>query len=240
MNGKVIIVGATGYTGSALARSYSKDNVECHLIARNEDELNKLSEETGQNYSICSDVTNSQSVEESLKEIENDKISGLAYCVGSIVLKSFQTTKQEDFINTFNLNVSGAIHFIRKLQKQLAESNGSIVLFSTVAVDRGFNMHSVISTAKGAIQGLTTSLAAEFAPKIRVNCIAPSITQSKMAKPILDNARIAEQIPLKHAMKRVGKPEDLAETAKFLLSSNSSWITGQIIHVDGGKINLET
>ena len=101
-------------------------------------------------------------------------------------------------------------------------------------------MHSVISTAKGAIQGLTTSLAAEFAPKIRVNCIAPSIAQSKMAKPILDNARIAEQIPLKHAMKRVGQPEDLAETAKFLLSSNSSWITGQIIHVDGGKINLET
>ena len=240
MNGKIVIIGATGYTGSALARSYANDNVPCHLISRNEDELNKLSLETNFKYSVCSDVTNLKSVEESLKDIENEKISGLAYCVGSIVLKSFQTTKEEDFINTFNLNVSGAIHFIRKLQKQLAESNGSIVLFSTVAVDRGFNMHSVISTAKGAIQGLTTSLAAEFAPKIRVNCIAPSITQSKMAKPILDNARIAEQIPLKHAMKRVGKPEDLAETAKFLLSSNSSWITGQIIHVDGGKINLET
>jgi NAD(P)-dependent dehydrogenase (short-subunit alcohol dehydrogenase family) len=240
MSDKIVIIGATGYTGSALARSFAKDNVECHLIARNEDELNKLSAKTGQKYSICSDVTNFQNVEESLREIENDKISGLAYCVGSIVLKSFQTTKQEDFINTFDLNVSGAIHFIRKLQKQLAENNGSIVLFSTVAVDRGFNMHSVISTAKGAIQGLTSSLAAEFAPKIRINCIAPSITQSKMAKTILDNARIAEQIPLKHAMKRVGKPEDLAETAKFLLSSNSSWITGQTIHVDGGKINLET
>lgn len=240
MSGKIVIIGATGYTGSALARSYVKDNSECHLISRNEDELNKLSAETNFKYSVCSDVTNPQSVEESLKDIENDKISGLAYCVGSIVLKSFQTTKQEDFINTFNLNVSGAVHFIRKLQKQLAENNGSIILFSTVAVDRGFNMHSVISTAKGAIQGLTTSLAAEFAPKIRVNCIAPSITQSKMAKPILDNARLAEQIPIKHAMKRVGQPEDLAETAKFLLSPNSSWITGQIIHVDGGKINLET
>jgi NAD(P)-dependent dehydrogenase (short-subunit alcohol dehydrogenase family) len=240
MSGKIVIIGATGYTGSALARSYVKDNIECHLIARNEEELNKLSAETNFKYSVCSDVTNLQKVEESLKDIENDKISGLAYCVGSIVLKSFQTTKQEDFINTFNLNVSGAVHFIRKLQKQLAENNGSIVLFSTVAVDRGFNMHSVISTAKGAIQGLTTSLAAEFAPKIRVNCIAPSITQSKMAKPILDNARLAEQIPIKHAMKRVGQPEDLAETAKFLLSPNSSWITGQIIHVDGGKINLET
>lgn len=240
MSGKIVIIGATGYTGSALARSYVKDNSECHLIARNEDELNKLSAETNFKYSVCSDVTNPQSVEESLKDIENDKISGLAYCVGSIVLKSFQTTKQEDFINTFNLNVSGAVHFIRKLQKQLAENNGSIILFSTVAVDRGFNMHSVISTAKGAIQGLTTSLAAEFAPKIRVNCIAPSITQSKMAKPILDNVRLAVQIPIKHAMKRVGQPEDLAETAKFLLSPNSSWITGQIIHVDGGKINLET
>ena len=240
MSGKIVIIGATGYTGSALARSYVKDNIECHLIARNEEELNKLSAETNFKYSVCSDVTNLQSVEESLKDIENDKISGLAYCVGSIVLKSFLTTKQEDFINTFNLNVSGAVHFIRKLQKQLAENNGSIVLFSTVAVDRGFNMHSVISTAKGAIQGLTTSLAAEFAPKIRVNCIAPSITQSKMAKPILDNTRLAEQIPIKHAMKRVGQPEDLAETAKFLLSPNSSWITGQIIHVDGGKINLET
>jgi NAD(P)-dependent dehydrogenase (short-subunit alcohol dehydrogenase family) len=240
MSGKIVIIGATGYTGSALARSYVKDHSECHLIARNEDELNKLSAETNFKYSVCSDVTNLKSVEESLKDIENDKISGLAYCVGSIVLKSFQATKQEDFINTFNLNVSGAVHFIRKLQKQLAENNGSIILFSTVAVDRGFNMHSVISTAKGAIQGLTTSLAAEFAPKIRVNCIAPSITQSKMAKPILDNARLAEQIPIKHAMKRVGQPEDLAETAKFLLSPNSSWITGQIIHVDGGKINLET
>ena len=240
MSGKTIIVGATGYTGSALARSFAKDNIQCHLIARNEEQLKKLASETKHNYSVCSDVTNEQSVEESLKDIQNKKISGFVYCVGSIVLKSFQTTKQEDFINTFNLNVTGAIYFIKKLQRQLADNNGAIVLFSTVAVNRGFNMHSVISTAKGAIQGLTTSLAAEFAPKIRVNCIAPSITQSKMAKPILDNVRIAEQIPLKHAMKRVGKPEDLAEIAKFLLLSNSSWITGQVIHVDGGKINLET
>lgn len=89
MTGKIIIVGATGYTGSALAKSFAKDNIDCHLIARNEDELNKLSAETGQTFSLCSDVTNSQSVDESVKAIENDKISGLAYCVGSIVLKSF-------------------------------------------------------------------------------------------------------------------------------------------------------
>lgn len=236
----MIIVGATGYTGAALAKSFAKEDIQCHLISRNEEELKKLALENRQSYSVCSDVANFQNVEESLKDVENDKISGFAYCIGSIVLKAFQTTKPEDFTNTFNLNVMGAIHFIKKLQKQLSENNGSIVLFSTVAVDRGFNMHSVISAAKGAIQGLTTSLAAEFAPKIRVNCIAPSITQSKMAKPILDNLRIAEQIPTKHAMKRVGKPEDLAEIAKFLLLPNSSWITGQVFHVDGGKINLET
>ena len=240
MSGKIIIVGATGYTGAALARSFAKDEIDCHLISRNELELKEIAAQTGQSFSVCSDINNPQRVDESLKEIENDKVAGFAYCVGSIVLKAFQTTKPEDFINTFNLNVMGAIHFIKKLQKQLSENNGSIVLFSTVAVDRGFNMHSVISAAKGAIQGLTTSLAAEFAPKIRVNCIAPSITKSKMAKPILDNSRIAEQIPTKHAMKRVGKPEDLAEIAKFLLLPNSSWITGQVFHVDGGKINLET
>ena len=85
MSGKIVIIGATGYTGSALARSYVKDNIECHLIARNEEELNKLSAETNFKYSVCSDVTNLQKVEESLKDIENDKISGLAYCVGSIV-----------------------------------------------------------------------------------------------------------------------------------------------------------
>jgi NAD(P)-dependent dehydrogenase (short-subunit alcohol dehydrogenase family) len=217
MSGKIIIAGATGYTGAALARSFAKDGIQCHLIGRNEEELKKLASENNQSYSVCSDVTNFQSVEESLKETENEKISGFAYCVGSIVLKSFQTTKHEDFINTFNLNVTGAIHFIKKLQKQLAENNGSIVLFSTVAVDRGFNMHSVISTAKGAIQGLTTSLAAEFAPKIRVNCIAPSIAQSKMAKPILDNARIAEQIPLKHAMKRVGTTRRSSRNCKIFI-----------------------
>jgi len=240
VNAKTIIVGATGYTGSTLAKLLAHKKISCHLIARNEEELSQLASETGHSYSVCSDVTNADQVKESLQKIEHEPISGFVYCVGSIVLKSFQTAKQEDFLNTFNLNVLGAIHYIQRLQKQLSENNGSIVLFSTVAVDRGFNMHSVISTAKGAIQGLTTSLAAEFAPKIRVNCIAPSITESKMAKPILGNARIAEQIPLKHAMKRVGKPEDLAEIVQFLLLPTSSWITGQVIHVDGGKINLET
>ena len=115
MEGKIIIVGATGYTGSALAKLLKKENIDCHLIGRNELELKKLATETNQSFSVCMDVSNEQSVEDSLKNVANDKILGFAYCVGSIVLKSFQTTKIDDFINTFNLNVAGAIHFIKKL-----------------------------------------------------------------------------------------------------------------------------
>ncbi|NCU63232.1 MAG: SDR family oxidoreductase, partial [Candidatus Fonsibacter lacus] len=124
MEGKIIIVGATGYTGSALAKLLKEENIDCHLIGRNETELEKLASETGQSFSVCSNVSDEESVNESLSSIANDKILGLAYCVGSIVLKSFQTTKTDDFINTFNLNVTGAIHFIKKLQKQLADNNG--------------------------------------------------------------------------------------------------------------------
>ena len=120
MEGKIIIVGATGYTGSALAKLLKQENIDCHLIGRNESELQKLANETEQSFSVCSNVSDEQSVNESLNAIANDKILGFAYCVGSIVLKSFQTTKSEDFINTFNLNVTGAILFIKKLQRQLA------------------------------------------------------------------------------------------------------------------------
>jgi len=239
MSDKIVIVGATGYTGSTLALSLSKDEVSCHLVGRDHAKLQDLASKTNSSFAVCN-IEDDQSVKDSLDTISNDKIVGLAYCIGSIVLKPFSMAKEDDYINAYKLNVIGAVRFIKHAYKKLAESNGSVVLFSTVAVDRGFTLHSVISSAKGAIQGLTTSLAAEFAPKVRVNCIAPSITDSKMAQSILGNEKLKDQIALKHALKRTGKPEDLAEIAKFLLSSSSSWITGQTIHVDGGKINIET
>ena len=120
----------------------------------------------------------------------------------------------------------------------IRDSNGSIVLFSTVAVRKGFTNHAIISSAKGAIEGLTVSLAAEFAPNIRVNCIAPTLTNSKMSQNILKSKIMAESIAKSHPMKRIGKPEDVASMAKFLLTSESSFITGQIISVDGGKSSL--
>ena len=120
----------------------------------------------------------------------------------------------------------------------MISKNVLIVIFSTVAVRRGFTNHSIIASVKGALEGLTVSLAAEFAPNIRVNCIAPSLTNSKIAEPMLKNKLIAEGIAKAHPMKRIGEGKDAAAMAKFLLTDESSWITGQIIGVDGGRSKL--
>ena len=138
----------------------------------------------------------------------------------------------------FRLEFFPVIEIIKSLQDNLKKNNGSIVLFSTVAVQKGFSNHAIIASAKGAIEGLTVSLAAEFAPNIRVNCIAPTLTNSKMSQNILKSKLMAEGIAKSHPMKRVGKPEDVASMAKFLLTDESPFITGQIIGVDGGKSSL--
>ena len=162
-------------------------------------------------------------------------MSGVAYCVGSIDLKPLKSAKKEDFKKCLDLNFFPAIEIIQNLQDNLKKNKGSIVLFSTVAVRKGFTNHAIISSAKGAIEGLTVSLAAEFAPNIRVNCIAPSLTKSKMAKNVIKNSKIEESIAKLHPLKRIGVGADAANLAFFLLSKNSSWITGQIIGVDGGR-----
>ena len=124
------------------------------------------------------------------------------------------------------------------IQDVLKKNKGSIVLFSTVAAQRGFTNHSIIASTKAAVEGLTVSLAAEFAPNIRVNCIAPSLTNSKIAEPMLKNKVIADGIARAHPLKRLGEGKDSASLAKFLISEESSWVTGQIIAVDGGRSKL--
>ena len=164
-----------------------------------------------------------------------DSLDGLAYCVGSINLKPFSRIQPEDFVKDYQLQVAGAVKIIQACLPKLKQSNqASIVLFSTVAVQTGFNFHSLVSANKGAIEGLTKALAAELAPKIRVNCIAPSITQTSLAQSILNTPEKIEANAQRHPLKKIGLPEDIANTAAFLLSKESSWITGQILHVDGG------
>ncbi len=162
-------------------------------------------------------------------------IDGLVYCPGSINLKPFHRFKAEHFIDDFKLNVVGATTVIQQLLPKLKVSpSASIVLFSTIAVQQGFVFHSQVSASKGAIEGLTRALSAEFSPTIRVNAIAPSLTNTPLASRMLNTEdKINKQSEL-NPLKKVGEAKDIAQMAQFLLSDKSSWITGQIMHLDGG------
>lgn len=169
-----------------------------------------------------------------------EQLDGLVYCPGSINLKPFARIKEEEFINDYKLQVTGAIKVIQTCLPHLKKSkNASIVLFSTVAVNMGFTFHSLVSASKGAVQGLTKALAAELAPTIRVNCIAPSITHTPLAASILNTPEKTEANAQRHALKRVGRSEDIASAASYLLSEESSWITGQIFQIDGGMSSVK-
>jgi NAD(P)-dependent dehydrogenase (short-subunit alcohol dehydrogenase family) len=163
------------------------------------------------------------------------KLDALLYCPGSISLRPFGRIKPEDFVADFQLQVGGAIKIIQAALPMLKNSeSASIVLFSTVAVQLGLGFHSQVAASKGAIEGLCRALAAEFAPKIRVNCIAPSLTDTALAAGLLNSAEKKEANAQRHPLKKIGKPEDIANLACFLLSDKSSWMTGQILHLDGG------
>ena len=164
-----------------------------------------------------------------------DALDGLIYCPGSINLKPFGRISPSEFVDDYILQVVGAIKVTQSVFTKLRKSgNGSIVLFSTIAVQNGFPYHTQVSASKGAIEGLTKALAAEFSPKIRVNCIAPSLTDTPLAANLLNTDEKKEANATKNPLKRNGLPTDIANMAEFLLSDKASWITGQIMHVDGG------
>jgi len=166
-------------------------------------------------------------------------LDGLAYLPGTIQLKPFHRFTNEDFLQDFNINVLGATKCIRELLPPLkASEQSSIVLFSSVAVQQGMPFHASVAMAKGALEGLTRSLAAELAPKIRVNAIAPSITDTPLASKILSNDDKKKSSGDRHPLKRVGESTDIANAAAYLLSEDSSWVSGQILHVDGGMSSL--
>ncbi len=169
-------------------------------------------------------------------------LDGLAYCVGSINLKPFNRLSQDDFLKDFQLNVLGAVKVIQNTINALKKSEtSSIVLFSTVAVGMGMGFHASVASAKGAVEGLAKSLAAEFAVnKIRVNVIAPSLTDTPLAKNLLSSPEKREASAKRHPIARVGTPADIASAAVFLLSDQTSWISGQVIGVDGGMGSLKS
>tara|TARA_Y100000287_G_C14200147_1_gene344918 strand:- start:628 stop:1341 length:714 start_codon:yes stop_codon:yes gene_type:complete len=236
MSGKFLIFGATGSIGSSLAeqmKTAGYDNV--HLVSRNQSEVESIASKHGFSFTVA-DVLEDGFIAKVKNDLED--AVGIAYCVGSIDLKPFKMVTENDFNKCMKLNLYSAIEAIKGYQESLKKNKGSVVLFSTAAVHRGFTNHSIIASAKAAVEGLAISLAAEFAPNIRVNCIAPSLTNSKIAQPMLKNTAIAEGIAKAHPLKRIGEGKDSASLAKFLLSNDSSWITGQVIAVDGGRSKL--
>ena len=240
MSKKFLIIGATGAVGSSLVKLIKDDDRlanQAHLVGKNEDEVSKLSKETGFNYTVA-DVLQSNFLEKLEEDLKDVEIHGIAYCVGSIDLKPINLITKKDYLKSFELNFFPIVDIIKKFQENLKRNKSSIVLFSTVAVKQGFPNHSIISPVKASLEGLTVSLASELAPNIRINCIAPSLSNSKMASKLLKNTKISEAIAKQHPLKRLGEGLDSAALAKFLLSTESSWITGQIIGVDGGRSNV--
>ena len=207
------------------------------MIGKNDEEVGNLSKEVNCSFSVA-DVTDQNFIEKISDDLKNEDINGIAYCIGSIDLKPINLVTKKDFLKSLELNFFPIIEIIKKFKENLKKNKSSVVVFSTVAVKQGFPNHSIISPVKASLEGLTVSLAAELAPNVRINCIAPSLSNSKMASRILGNTKIAEGIAKQHPLKRVGEGSDSAALAKFLLSKESSWITGQIIGVDGGRSNV--
>ena len=189
MSEKYLIFGATGSIGSSLAEQLTSSGNNVHLVGRNETELKNISKKLGCTSTVA-DVLKDGFIE----NVKNDisEIKGIAYCVGSIDLKPLRMVTEQDFNKCMKLNLYSAVEVIKGYQESLKKNKGSIVLFSTVAAQRGFTNHAIIASAKAAIEGLTVSLAAEFAPHIRVNCVAPSLTNSKIAEPMLKNKTLAD------------------------------------------------
>ena len=235
--GKILIYGATGGIGESLARTLHASGHDLHLAARNEEKLSHLARDLGSGFT-AGDVLQAETFPRTASAA--GPINGLAYAVGSINLKPAARVSPEDALHDFHLNALSALQAIQASLNDLKTQGGSIVLFSTVAIAQGFANHASIAMAKGAVEGLGLSLAAELAPKVRVNIIAPSLTKTPLAASLTSNEQMANAIAGLHPMQRLGEAEDSAKAAAFLLSDEAGWITGQVLGVDGGRSRLRT
>jgi len=237
--GTILILGATGAVGAALARRVAARGLRPALVARDAGRLTALASEIPGSIAIPADVEDAAALRAAVAAA-GAPLAGLAYCVGSIALKPLKRVTEADMLSAFRLNALGAMLAVQAAQDALAAGKGAVVLFSSIAARAGFTNHAAIAAAKGAVEGLTVALAAELAPAIRINCIAPSLTRSTMAAPLLANAQMADVSAKQHPIPRLGEGEDAAALADFLLSEQAGWITGQIMAVDGGRSTVRS
>lgn len=239
--GPVLVLGGSGGIGFALSRLLLSRGYSIHLAARDGDRLARSAAALGGVPCTTCDVSSPEQIAAAVRAAVRDGgLSGLAYCVGSIVLKPLKRASADDFVEAFRLNVVGAALAVQTAEAALRASRGSVVLFSTVAAGSGFPNHSVIAAAKGAVEALTRSLAADLAPDVRVNCVAPSLVRTPLAAPLTANEAMARSIAALHPLSRLGEPEDIAQSAAFLLSPESGWMTGQVLAVDGGRSTVRS
>lgn len=227
MKKNILLIGGSYGIGHAMAQSLS-ENHSLYIASRTSETLGNLNA-----THIPFDVTTEDLDTSSLP----DELHGFAYCPGSINLKPFKMLSLETFEADMQLNFFKMVKVVKTILPMMQERS-SMVFFSTVAVGVGMPYHSSVSAAKGAIEGFSKAMAAEYAPKIRFNVVAPSLVDTALAKRLLSNDKKREMIAQRHPMKRVGTAQDIANVAVFLLSDNSTWMTGQIVGVDGGMSTL--
>ncbi len=238
MSAPVLIFGAAGGIGSAAARALVARGVPVHLAGRNAEALGALGAELGARTSVC-DVLDSDQIAAAVADA-GPALSGLIFAVGSIQLSPLRRTTRAAFREAFELNAVAAAEAVRLAEAPLKAGSGAVVLFSTIAVAQGFTNHALISAAKGAVEGLTRALAADLAPRVRVNCIAPSLTDTGIAKQLTSNPQMAEAIAALHPVPRLGAGADAGALAAFLAGPDAGWITGQVFAVDGGRSRVRT
>ncbi len=240
---RVLIYGGTGGIGSATARALRARGHALHLVARDPDRLAALAGELGETTTSAGDVADPALFPRATAEA-GETLAGLVYAVGTINLKPLARLAPDEVVEDFRVNALGALLAVQAaapaLKRGGGEAGAGVVLFSTVAVAQGFAAHASVAMAKGAVEGLARTLAAELAPQVRVNVVAPSLTRTPLSAALTANASVAQGIAGLHALQRLGTPEDVGGLAAFLVSQEAGWITGQTIGVDGGRARLRT
>lgn len=238
-----MIYGGTGGIGLATARALRARGYALHLAARDPARLSRAADELGETTFSAGDVAD-PAFFAAATEVAGPALAGLVYAVGTINLRPLGRLTREDAEHDFRINALGAFSAVQAAAAALkggaGEAGSGVVLFSTVAAAQGFAAHASVAMAKGAVEGLALTLAAELAPQIRVNVVAPSLTRTPLAAPITGNETLTQGIAAMHALQRLGRPDDVGALAAFLVSEEAGWITGQVIGVDGGRSTVRT